>query len=59
MPAGTYTIQAWHERYGPLMQTVQVKTGAPTTVDFTYTGSDKAAAGLQDLVLPAGVMTAA
>ena len=58
VPAGTYTIQAWHERYGPLMQTVRVKTGAPTTVDFSYTGSEKAVAGLQDLVLPAGVTTA-
>jgi carboxypeptidase family protein len=58
VPAGTYTIQAWHERYGPLKQTVRVRTGAPTTVDFSYTGSEKVAAGLQDLVLPAGVMTA-
>jgi hypothetical protein len=58
VPAGTYTIQAWHERYGPLMQTVRVKAGAPTIVDFNYTGSEKAAAGVQDLVLPAGVMTA-
>ena len=58
VPAGTYTIQAWHEQFGPLKQTVRVKAGAPTTVDFSYTGSEKAAAGLQDVVLPAGVMTA-
>jgi hypothetical protein len=58
VPAGTYTIQAWQERFGPLMQTVRIKTGAPTMVDFSYTGSEKAAAGVQDLVLPAGVMTA-
>ena len=58
VPAGTYTIQAWHEQYGPLTQTVRVKAGAPTTVDFSYTGSEKAAARLQELVLPAGVMTA-
>ena len=58
VPAGTYTIQAWHERYGALMQTVRVRTGAPATVDFTYTDAEKAAAGVQDLILPAGVMTA-
>jgi hypothetical protein len=39
-PAGTYTIQAWHERYGMLSQTVRVKAGAATTVDLTYTGTE-------------------
>ena len=41
VPAGTYTIQAWHERYGPLTQSVRVRTGMPTTVDFSYTGAEK------------------
>jgi len=59
VPPGTYTIQTWHERYGPLMKSVTVKAGAPTTVDFSYTGNEKAAAGLPDLVVPAGVMTTA
>lgn len=43
VPPGTYTIQAWHERYGPVMKTVTVKAGAVATVDFTYTGSEKPA----------------
>ncbi len=42
VPAGTYTVQAWHERYGPLTQSVRVRAGVPTTVDFSYTGSEKA-----------------
>jgi plastocyanin len=41
IPAGSYTIITWHERYGPLMQTVRVRAGATTTVDFTYMGTEK------------------
>jgi len=40
VPAGTYTIATWHERYGPLTQTVRVRAGATTTVDFVYTGAE-------------------
>jgi plastocyanin len=42
VPPGTYTIVAWQERYGPVMKTVTVKAGAATTVDFAYTGKEKA-----------------
>ena len=38
VPLGTHTIQAWHEEYGTLTQTVIVETGATTAVDFTYAG---------------------
>lgn len=41
VPAGTYTIRSWHERYGELSQTVRVTQGSTSTVDFTYTGSEK------------------
>jgi plastocyanin len=41
VPAGSYTILTWHERYGPLTQTVRVRPGATTTVDFTYMGTEK------------------
>jgi plastocyanin len=41
VPAGSYTILTWQERYGPLTQTVRVRPGAITTVDFTYTGKEK------------------
>ncbi len=36
LPPGTYTIEAWHEQYGP--QTMQVTVGASEskTVDFTF-----------------------
>ena len=43
VPAGSYTIQSWHERYGPLTQTVRVRAGAATTVDFPYSGNEKPA----------------
>jgi plastocyanin len=57
VPAGKQTIQVWHEAYGPLTQTVDVKAGATATVDFTYTGTEKAGppAGfaMQEVTLPA------
>lgn len=36
VPAGTYTIEAWQERYGLVKKTVKVAAGATATVDFTY-----------------------
>ena len=36
VPAGTHTIQAWHEQYGVLTQRVTVTSGPTTTVDFSY-----------------------
>ncbi len=41
VPAGTYKIQAWHERYGVIAKTVRVKEGSTTTADFAYTGLEK------------------
>ena len=41
VPAGTHKIEAWHERYGPLTQTVVVKAGATTTDTFMYAGTEK------------------
>ena len=54
VPAGTYSIQAWHERYGPLVQTVRVRAGAASSIDLSYTGNESApTARLDDLALPA------
>ncbi len=36
VPAGTYTIQTWHEQYGKLTQKVRVTAGSASAVDFTY-----------------------
>jgi len=56
VPAGAHKIQAWHERYGPLSQTVRVRAGATSNVDFIYTGNEKpGSAAIQDLVLPEAV----
>ena len=54
VPAGTYMLQAWHERFGPVTKSVTVKAGAVTTVDFTYTGNEKAASSTEELPLVAG-----
>lgn len=36
LPAGTYTIEAWHESYGTQAQAFTVGEGEVTTVDFTF-----------------------
>ena len=36
VPAGKRTITVWHETFGTLTKTVDVKAGATTTVDFVY-----------------------
>jgi hypothetical protein len=61
VPAGKHTIDAWHERYGPLTREVDVTAAATVTVDFTYTGDEKpsppGAGGLVGglMVSPAGM----
>jgi len=37
LPPGTYTLEAWQEKYGTQTATVTVKAGAPATADFTFT----------------------
>ena len=55
VPPGRYTIKVWHEVYGILSRTVDVKAGATATVDFSYTGKEKPrAATMQELTVPAG-----
>ena len=39
VPTGTYTIRAWHERFGELSKGVTVKAGAPSIVDIGYSQS--------------------
>jgi plastocyanin len=54
VPPGTYTLQAWHERFGAVTKTVTVKAGAVATIDFTYTGSEKPSAAIPVLTVPIG-----
>jgi plastocyanin len=37
LPAGTYEIEAWHEKLGPKTMTVTVGEGETKTADFSYT----------------------
>jgi plastocyanin len=39
VPAGTYTIDAWHERFGTVKKSVKVTAGTAVILDFTYTQS--------------------
>jgi plastocyanin len=41
VPPGTYTIEAWHERFGLVSKTITVKAGAAATIDFTYASNEK------------------
>ena len=36
LPAGTYVIESWHERYGTRLDTVTVADGATATTTFSY-----------------------
>jgi plastocyanin len=36
LPPGTYTIEAWHEKFGTLTQTVTVKPGETKQIEFTF-----------------------
>ena len=58
VPVGTQTIQVWHEIYGPLTQTVDVKAGAVTKVNFAYNGTEKPGPAdrlaMQEVTIPAG-----
>ncbi|MCP3098711.1 carboxypeptidase regulatory-like domain-containing protein [Myxococcus sp. K15C18031901] len=40
LPAGTYTVEAWHETLGTKTAEVTVKDDAPATVDFAFSASD-------------------
>jgi hypothetical protein len=39
LPAGQYTIEAWHEKYGTQTQQVTVGEGEAKSVDFTFKAS--------------------
>jgi len=41
VPAGTYTVQAWQEKYGFVTKSIVVKPGTITNVDLIYTGNEK------------------
>ena len=36
LPAGTYVLEAWHEKYGTQSRTVSVADGDTTSADFTF-----------------------
>lgn len=38
LPAGKYTLEAWHEKYGVQTMEVTVDDAAPATADFSYAG---------------------
>ena len=41
VPVGTYTIHSWHEVFGELSQTVEVRVDETTPVDFSYAVTEK------------------
>jgi uncharacterized protein (DUF2141 family) len=36
LPAGTYTLEAWHETYGTVDQQITVGANDSKTIDLTY-----------------------
>jgi len=41
VPPGTYSLEAWHERFGLVSKPVTVKAGAVASVDFDYANNEK------------------
>jgi plastocyanin len=41
VPVGSYTVRAWHERYGELTSVVRVESTATTKVELAYSGDEK------------------
>jgi len=39
LPPGQYVVEAWHEKYGTLQDTVTVATGQTAQADFTFNAS--------------------
>ncbi len=40
LPAGEYTVEAWHETYGVQSQKIQVAEGETKTVDFQFSAAE-------------------
>ncbi len=38
LPAGSYTLTAWHEKYGPLDRSITIAGAQPASVEFEYKG---------------------
>lgn len=43
LPAGKYTVEAWHEKFGTKTAEVTVEAGKPAEVKFEYAGNEKPA----------------
>lgn len=41
IPPGTYTLEAWHEKFGAKTVEVTVEAGKPATATFKYDGTEK------------------
>ena len=40
VPAGKYTVEAWHEKFGAKTVEVTVEPNKPSTADLSYTGAE-------------------
>src|SRR5205085_12221206 len=54
VPAGKRTVSVWHERYGMLTGSVDVKAGQKATLELTYDGAaPQKAAAVREVDVPA------
>ena len=44
LPPGSYTLEAWHEKFGSKTVQVTVEAGKPATASFKFDGNEKTAA---------------
>jgi plastocyanin len=53
LPAGKYTIEAWHENFGQLTQEVEVKDGETKEIEFKYSEKKAKAPEVREVILGA------
>ncbi|HPF40386.1 MAG TPA: hypothetical protein P5081_21905 [Phycisphaerae bacterium] len=53
LPAGKYTIEAWHENFGTLTQDVEIKDGETKEIEFKFSEKSAKAPEVREVILGA------
>ena len=55
LPAGKYTVEAWHETFGELKQEIEIKDGETKEIEFKYSEKKAKAPEVREVILGAVV----
>lgn len=51
LPAGKYTLEAWHENFGTVTQEVEIKDGETKEIEFKFTEKGAQAPAVREVIL--------